>query len=386
MLMQLSTQTQRLVVWGLSFGILNEIMFCKSQCLCLFSSVEVGEALALRCGIEKAFAVVVSNLIVELDCLRKCFSFLQLEGTMSRPRIMVTNDDGIDAPGLRALVHVLVSTDRFEVQVCAPDSEKSAASHSTTWRHALSVKRVEIEGATAYAVSGTPSDCAALGISKALFPAVPDLVISGINRGCNCGYHIVYSGTVAGAREAFFHGVPSISVSYDWVRGKSSIHDFQLGAEACLPVIYAVLTELKNKTYPQQCFLNVDLPTTIASHKGYRVTKQGKSIINVGWKQVNSETQGGNILSTMTMETDTAAATEMDAASTASEEQLLFKRELLGPQFEEEDSQDLDFQSIKEGYIAITPLGALSNAEMDCQTYFKDWLPRAVECPCSSAL
>ncbi|XP_043693047.1 5'-nucleotidase SurE-like isoform X2 [Telopea speciosissima] len=250
-----------------------------------------------------------------------------MDGTMSyRPRIMVTNDDGIDAPGLRALVHVLVSTGRYEVQVCAPDSEKSAVSHSITWRRALSVSRVEIEGATAYAVSGTPADCASLGISKVLFPAVPDLVISGINMGSNCGYHIVYSGTVAGAREAFFYGVPSISVSYDWVRGFSSIHDFKLGAEACLPIINAILTELKNKTYPERCFLNVDLPTTIASHK------------------------------------------------------------VLGPQLEVEDSQDTDFEYLKEGYITITPIGALSHAEMDCQAYFKDWLPRAVECPSSSAL
>ena len=67
---------------------------------------------------------------------------------------MVTNDDGIDAPGLRALVQVLVSTNLYEVLVCAPDSEKSAVSHSITWIHALAVKRVEIEGATAYAVSG----------------------------------------------------------------------------------------------------------------------------------------------------------------------------------------------------------------------------------------
>ncbi|XP_043691792.1 5'-nucleotidase SurE-like isoform X2 [Telopea speciosissima] len=252
-----------------------------------------------------------------------------MDGIMNnRPRIMVTNDDGIDGPGLRALVQVLVSTGCYEVQVCAPDSEKSATSHSITWRNImLTVSRVEIEGATAYAVSGTPADCASLGISKALFPAVPDLVISGINKGSNCGYHIVYSGTVAGAREAFIHGVPSISVSYDWVRDKSSIDDFKLGAEACLPIINAILTELKNKTYPQRCFLNVDLPTTIASHKGYRVTKQGKSCIKMGWKQVISETQGEKIVSTMTMETATSAGAEMDASSPASEEHLLFKKE-----------------------------------------------------------
>ncbi|KAK4855668.1 hypothetical protein QYF36_009594 [Acer negundo] len=98
-----------------------------------------------------------------------------------RPTIMVTNDDGIDATGLRALVHVLVSTHHFNILVCAPDQDMSAVSHSVTWVHPLSVKQVDIDGATAFAVSvlatGTPADCASLGTSKALFPSVPDLVV-----------------------------------------------------------------------------------------------------------------------------------------------------------------------------------------------------------------
>ena len=144
-----------------------------------------------------------------------------LVSSSDRPRILVTNDDGIDAQGLRALVQVLLSTNLYEVLVCEPDSEKSAVSHSITWRHAVAVKRVDIDGATAYAVSGTPADSASLGISAALFPSIPDLVISGINIGSNCGYHIVYSGTVAGAQEAFINGVPSVSLSYQWVAGLS---------------------------------------------------------------------------------------------------------------------------------------------------------------------
>nr|GMC66765.1 5'-nucleotidase SurE-like isoform X1 [Ipomoea batatas] len=90
-----------------------------------------------------------------------------------RPTVMVTNDDGVDALGLRVLVRVLVSTNRFNVLVCAPKSEKSVVSHSITWRHAVPVKRVEISGATAFSVAGTPADCASLGISKALFSSVP---------------------------------------------------------------------------------------------------------------------------------------------------------------------------------------------------------------------
>ncbi|KAF9604297.1 hypothetical protein IFM89_005623, partial [Coptis chinensis] len=67
--------------------------------------------------------------------------------------------------------------------------EKSAVSHSITWQNTISANRVEIEGATAFAVSGTPADCTALGISKTIFPEIPDLVLSGINMGTNCGYH-----------------------------------------------------------------------------------------------------------------------------------------------------------------------------------------------------
>ncbi|PON80085.1 Survival protein SurE-like phosphatase/nucleotidase [Parasponia andersonii] len=300
-----------------------------------------------------------------------------------RATIMVTNDDGIDAPGLRALVQVLVSTDRYIVQVCAPDSEKSAVSHSITWRHPLAVKQVQIQGATAFAVSGTPADCASIGVSKALFPSIPDLVISGINMGSNCGYHIVYSGTVGGAREAFFNGVPSISVSYEWVAGKSNIIDFTLSAEAILPIIDAILVEVKNQTYPQRSFLNIDLPTNVANHKGYKLTKQGKSIFRMGWREVSSELQGGKMLSTMTMESDSARSVENDTP-TVSEDHRLFQREVRGAESDKEG--DTDHRFLREGYITVTPLGAISRAEPDCQAYFKDWLPRVAERFSSSAL
>lgn len=300
----------------------------------------------------------------------------------NRPTVMVTNDDGIDAPGLRALVRVLVSANRYKVLVCAPDSEKSAVSHSITWRNAVSVKEVEIDGATAFAVSGTPADCTSLGISKALFPSAPDLVISGINMGSNCGYHIVYSGTVAGAREAFFNGVPSLSISYDWIGSTSCIHDYVLAAEACLPIINAMLSEIKNKTYPQKCFLNVDLPTNVAKHKGYKLTKQGTSIVKMGWRQVTSEAQGGKMLSTMSMETISSTNSETEG-SVMSQECRLFKREVKEAIV---DDNDTDCRSLQEGYITVTPLGALSHAEIDCQAYFQEWLPGVAERFSTSAL
>jgi 5'-nucleotidase len=305
-----------------------------------------------------------------------------LSNSGGRPAIMVTNDDGIDAPGLQALVRVLVSTNRYQVLVCAPDSEKSAVSHNITWLRALSVKRAQIDGAVAFAVSGTPADCTSLGLSDALFPSVPDLVISGINMGSNCGYHIVYSGTVAGAREAFFLGVPSVSVSYDWVKGKSSTTDFTLAAGACLPVISAILGEIKNKTYPLRCFLNIDIPTNVLNHKGYKLTKQGKSIVKMGWKQVSSDDQGGQMSSTMTMEAFSSPSADTNS-STIAQENLMFKREVRGAHVDEELT---DFHFLREGYITVTPIGALSHADIDSEAFFKEWLPNVAAKSSSSTL
>ncbi|XP_071940434.1 uncharacterized protein [Coffea arabica] len=333
---------------------------------------------------NKLRAPPVERPLFKLLHLRSLFlanRFLQTQRTMEncsgdisgdRLTVMVTNDDGIDAPGLRALVRVLVSTNRFHVLVCAPDSEKSAVSHSVTWRNPVSAKQVEISGATAFAVSGTPADCTSLGISQVLFPSIPDLVISGINMGSNCGYHVVYSGTVGGAREAFFNGVPSVSLSYDWVGGKSNVNDFTLAAEACLPIISAVAVEIKNHNYPQNCFLNIDVPTDVVNNKGYRLTRQGKSIVKMGWRQVTSDAEGGKMLSTMTMDVSGAEAGGADFSS-RQQEQLLFRREVRGGQIE--NDEDTDYCTLQGGYITVTPLGALSPPEIDGYSYFKEWLP-----------
>ncbi|XP_022973758.1 uncharacterized protein LOC111472327 [Cucurbita maxima] len=295
----------------------------------------------------------------------------------SRPTIMITNDDGIDAPGIRALVRVLVSTKLYNVQVCAPDSEKSAVSQSITWRHPISAKRVDIEGTTSYAVSGTPADCTSLGISGTLFPSKPDLVVSGINMGSNCGYHVVYSGTVAGAREAFFNGIPSISLSYDWVGGRSNINDYTLAAEACLPIISAMLADVKAQTFPQNCFLNIDFPTDIAKHRGYKLTKQGRCMYKLGWRRVTSDSPGGKMLSTMTMEP--ASSVECNTSN----ESELFTRQVISPPVDDEDT---DYKYLREGYITVTPLAALSRAEIDCENILEAWLLGVVAPPSASAL
>ncbi|WOH16046.1 hypothetical protein DCAR_0935595 [Daucus carota subsp. sativus] len=302
----------------------------------------------------------------------------------NRTTIMVTNDDGIDAPGLQALVRVLVSTNLYRIFVCAPDSEKSAVSHCITWKHGLYAKEVAINGAKAYGVSGTPADCTALGLSKTLFPSVPDLVISGVNKGNNCGHRIWYSGTVAGARQAFLQGIPSISISYYWFRGMSSVNDFTLAAEACLPILSAFLVEIRKKNHLLNFFLNINVPANVLNHKGYKLAKQSKNIVSMKWEQDTSDAQGGKVLPLMDMETETNASKD---PATVSQEKLHFKRRertQLGARATDTDSEDYGF--LKEGYITVTPLGALTNAETECLEYFKDWLPAVVESTSSSNL
>ncbi|XP_060215412.1 uncharacterized protein LOC132642163 [Lycium barbarum] len=296
-------------------------------------------------------------------------------GNGDKPTVMVTNDDGIDAPGLRALVRALVSTNLFHVLVFAPDSERSAASHCVSWQRTVTVKKVDVPGATAFAVSGTPADSTSLGISKKIFPSVPDLVVSGINLGCNCGYDIVYSGTVGGAREAFFHGIPSVAVSYDcynMVGRNLSVDDFTLCAEACIPIITAILAEIKNKTYAQNCFLNINVPREVGNHKGYRLTQQGKCFYKMGWTQVTSEAKAGTTSPIKVMEIKPSGNTEESTLSTKEEHQV-FKLDTA--ETPAADNDDTDYSSLQAGYISVTPLSALSPAEIDSVAFFKKWLP-----------
>lgn len=128
-------------------------------------------------------------------------------------RILLTNDDGVYAAGIRALAAALRG--KHEVTIAAPSVQRSGASHSFTCSEfGLSAERVTLEGledVTAYAISGTPSDCAKLGMQ--LMGEWPDLVVSGINHGSNLGTDTLYSGTVGAAMEAAIYGVKAIAVS-----------------------------------------------------------------------------------------------------------------------------------------------------------------------------
>ena len=132
-----------------------------------------------------------------------------------RPRILVTNDDGIRSPGLRALVKELAEF--ADVTVCAPDVNKSGASHSVTYfTQSKLVRAVEVEGATAaFSVDGTPADAAHFGIVHVGKGKTYDMLISGINQGANVGDISHASGTVGAAMEGAFRGIPSLAVSMD---------------------------------------------------------------------------------------------------------------------------------------------------------------------------
>ncbi len=168
---------------------------------------------------------------------------------MSRPVILVSNDDGIDAPGLLALEAAMAEVG--EVWTVAPATEQSARSHALTMHDPL---RVERRGERRWAVSGTPADCAYLALLH-LVPSRPDIVLSGINPGSNLGADIWYSGTVAAAREACLHGIPSIAVSQHRPMAADGPHWETAGAVA-IRVLKALLAD----PMPPWTYLNVNVP------------------------------------------------------------------------------------------------------------------------------
>jgi len=179
---------------------------------------------------------------------------------MPAPLILVTNDDGVHAEGIRVLAETLQSLG--EVHVVAPDREVSACSQSLTLKHPLRAERVEER---VHAVDGTPADCVNLAIVK-LLPVRPSLVIAGINNGPNMGEDVFYSGTVGGAREGTFFGIPSVAVSLAARGGE----DFSHAAAFARNVAAMVL----DKGLPPHTLLNVNVPG--GAPRGAVITIQGR--------------------------------------------------------------------------------------------------------------
>jgi len=179
---------------------------------------------------------------------------------MADPLLLVTNDDGVHAPGIRALAGQLASLGT--VYVVAPDREVSACAQSLTLKHPLRAERV---GERIWAVDGTPADCVNLALVK-LLPQRPDLVVSGINRGANLGEDVFYSGTVGGAREGTFFGVPAIAVSL------AARADADFGPAAAFATRLAAM--VLEKGLPERTLLNVNVPA--GSPEGTVITVQGR--------------------------------------------------------------------------------------------------------------
>jgi 5'-nucleotidase len=185
-----------------------------------------------------------------------------------KPSILVCNDDGIDAPGLAALVAELRKVSA--VTVVAPDKQRSAVGHAITMHYPLRVKKFSKDGRFfGYAVEGTPADCVKLAI-RALMEEPPDLVVSGVNHGANTAVNIIYSGTVSAATEGTLLDVPSIAVSLTTYEPA----DFRPAARFAKRLALHVL-----KTgLPPRTLLNVNVPAVRGPEiRGVKITRQGNS-------------------------------------------------------------------------------------------------------------
>lgn len=184
---------------------------------------------------------------------------------------MITNDDGIDSPGIKALEKAMASLGR--TVVVAPDRDNSAVSHALTMNRPLRIRSIA-EGR--YTLDGTPTDCVAVGLGK-LLSQKPDLLVSGINSGPNLGDDISYSGTVSAAIEGTMYGIPAMAVS---LAGEHP-YDYTLAVRIVICLARRILTN----SLPENTLLNVNIPAD-PSFKGLAITRQGRRL----WENSIQET------------------------------------------------------------------------------------------------
>lgn len=186
---------------------------------------------------------------------------------LSGARILVTNDDGINAPGLKVLERIARRFSK-DVWVVAPETEQSGAGHSLTLSRPLRHRQISERR---HAVDGSPTDCVLFAIEHVMAGEKPDLVLSGVNRGGNVGEDITYSGTVAAAMEAMLLGARSVAFSLA-ARHSEPIH--WGAAEEHAP---AILEKLASVPWPRDVFINVNFPNLLPEQiKGVRIVSQGR--------------------------------------------------------------------------------------------------------------
>ena len=225
-------------------------------------------------------------------------------------RILVTNDDGVHSEGIKALADAMKGLG--DVIVVAPLAEASAIGHALTLRRPL---RLETFSDNVYAVDGTPTDCVNIAITSVL-RGMPDLVVSGINKGWNLGDDVTYSGTVSGAFEAALLGAPGIAVS---LQNTGDGFDFSEAARGARVVAQSVL----EKGIPARTFLNINVPK--GRTKGFKVTVQARR----------------------------NHITKVDERVDPRGQRYFWIEE---GQNEWEPHDRSDFQAVRDGYISVTPL------------------------------
>lgn len=223
------------------------------------------------------------------------------------PKILLTNDDGINAPGLKVLASAVKGLG--EVFIVAPSENQSASSHSFTLRKPIKINQIKKNW---YSVGGTPTDCV-LAAHHGLFKKTINLVISGINDGPNMGDDILYSGTVAAAIEGAILGIPSIAISYRR-NGRNK--------EIARRLISLLAKDLLKNGLPKKTLLNINLPQ--GKVKGIKVTRMGKRIYK-----------------------------DMAILSNQPNGEVSY---MLDGELSWEIESQTDFEAVEDNYISITPL------------------------------
>jgi 5'-nucleotidase len=200
-------------------------------------------------------------------------------------RILCTNDDGIHAPGLQ-VVEEIARALSDDVWVVAPEMDQSGVSHSLSLNDPLRLREV---GPRRFAVRGTPTDCVIMGARHILGSKMPDLVLSGVNRGRNVAEDVVYSGTIAGALEGTILGLPSFALSQEF-----SVETREKPLwETALKFGPQILRKVIDAGVPKNTVINVNFPAVTPDEvRGVRVTRQGKR--NLGFLKIEERRDGRN--------------------------------------------------------------------------------------------
>ena len=251
-------------------------------------------------------------------------------------RIMLTNDDGIDAPGMEVMEAIAAQIAR-EVWVVAPEHDQSGQSHAISLHHAL---RVSDRGNRRYGVTGTPGDCAAMGLCHLMAEHRPQLVLSGVNRGLNLGLETVFSGTVGGAMTAMMLGVPALALSQAYTNRRHVNWD---ASRTCAP---DVIRRLLAMGWGMDAILNINFPDLPADQVG----------------ELTLARQGVGMIAGMNVET------RVDPRG-ANYHWLTFQR---GDRAQGPES---DYTALRAGKIVVTPL-RYDRTDEDAYTVLAGQLPR----------